>query len=357
LGDELGDLSDDFNADFSEAAASEGGSTDDLFAESDSLLMDGTEEKSIEPPEAALDSLELDSGDLLDPDLAGELSADFSAMEVESSDDLELASFSDPEDSNADIDETDFSFEGDDKAPSPSLSSDDDLLGLDDTPMDMLSGEDISSPLDDPGEPVFESVAAATEALLDDEGMESLDSLDDAESGEEEQSSESESTPQNLSMNMNKMFFHVSMASETKTAIGAIASDLKAIGFSTGMVIGGTANSQFRPECGWQDLQNANQPSTTAAALQDKGISAALSRLASAWTPLDDAVRGGDLKVFASLQRDNKKLYGIKFSDSSAKRDTVIVTAMASEICENKDLMQMAADLFKQVAAKGKGAA
>jgi hypothetical protein len=30
---------------------------------------------------------------------------------------------------------------------------------------------------------------------------------------------------------------------------------------------------------------------------------------------------------------------------------------MASEICENKDLMQMAADLFKQVAAKNKGAA
>ena len=54
---------------------------------------------------------------------------------------------------------------------------------------------------------------------------------------------------------------------------------------------------------------------------------------------------------------DNKRLYGIKFSDSNAKRDTVIVTAMASEICENKDLMQMAADLFKQVAAKNKGAA
>ena len=377
LADDFGDLSDDLNADFSSSIAPQDGSTDDLFAESDGLLLDGNDTPKTKQTEGGLDSLDLDSGNLLEPDFDSELSADFNALSVDSSDDLDLDSLSETKDAKADqgaIDETDFSFDGEDsKATTPSLqAADDELLTLDESSIDMLSDDDVGSLLDEQPEPVFESVAAATDALLANDGLEAIDDLEGMESSEslddlesmvisepvhDKKSSVIEPTAQSLSININKMFFHVSMASETKTAIGAIASDLKASGFSTGMVIGGTANSQFRPECGWQDSQSGNQPSTTAAALQDKGIAAALGRLPSAWTPLDDAVRGGDLKVFASLQRQNKKLYGIKFSDSSAKRDTVIVTAMAIEICENKDLMQMAADLFKQVASKSKGAA
>jgi hypothetical protein len=365
LGDDFGDLSDDLNADFSTSIAPQDGSADELFAESDGLLLGGDDSQKTKNPEDGLESAELDSGDLLEPDLDSELSADFNAMSVDSSDDLDLDSFSETKELGANlgaIDETDLSFDGEDsKATTPSIhAAEDDLLSLDESSIDMLSDDEVGNLLEDQAEPEFASVAAATDALLADDGLEAIDDLEGMESSEsvhDKISSEIVPTAQSLSININKMFFHVSMASETKTAIGAIASELKASGFSTGMVIGGTANSQFRPECGWQDSQTGNQPSTTAAALQDKGIAAALGRLPAAWTPLDDAVRGGDLKVFASLQRQNKKLYGIKFSDNSAKRDTVIVTAMAIEICENKELMQMAADLFKQVAAKNKGAA
>ena len=341
------ELSADLNADFSSAAFNTEGSADDLFAESDSLLLDESTGSIDDFSSTSTDLFEsVDSDSITAPDLDGELTADFSAMSVDESEDLDIEGFGDAKDNSAmltEADETDFSFDSvDEKAIA---SSDDDILSLDtDANLDMLSEDDAGSLLEETPESSFESVSAATHALL-------------ANSAEDEENTDVDTSTQSLSMNINKMFFQVSMATETKSAIGAIASDLKATGFSTGMVIGGSASSQFRPECGWLDSQGGNQQATTAVALQEKGITAALGRLPSAWTPLDDAVRGGDLKVFASLQRANKKLYGIKFSDGTSKNDTVIVTAMASEISDNESLMQMAADLFKQVAAKNKGAA
>jgi hypothetical protein len=348
------DLADDLNADFSDSGDSGAGSADDLFAESDNLMLDDNDNevfKSTSKKNVVNDrGSSIAAESTFDTDLDEELSADFSSMTVESSGDLDLDTdtMTAAQDSTEFLsaDESEFSFDSDEDTPSfSSDSSAQETKGLpDDSKLELISSDDSESLFDESNASSFESEAAATEDVLDDSQTKKVGKT-------------LAETPQNLSMNINRMFFQVSMATETKTAIGAIASDLKASGFSTGMVIGGTANSQFRPECGWLDSQTGNQQSTTAAALQDKGIAAALGRLQSAWTPLDDAVRSGDLKVFASLQRDNKKLYGIKFSDGKAKKDTVVVTTMATEISENEGLMQMAADLFKQIAAKNKGAA
>lgn len=404
LGDDLGDdLSVDLSDDFSDANSSDSGGDitgdlnadldvdlggDDIFALEADGIMDDLQEapKSVAtkaPAKAAAplpDDFDLGGDDLsaFDPDLedgeldfGSDLEADLGAstpgasLEADLGSDLgseitdDLSTEASDELESEIIGEADTDLElgvdlGADLTADVPQGTDDTML--DDTTDDGLTFDESGElTFDESGDLTFDEPALAQAALAQDLDVAAVSGLEDMNNAMPDITVSE--APEQISTAINKMLFAVTMSLQTKEAVSQIAPDLKAAGFSAGMVIGGDTKGGFYAECGWMETGGDQPAALSADAFKAKGIAAALGRLGSTWTALDDSVRQGDLKVFATLQRENRKLFGIRFQNPSNGSDTVIVTAMTDDISRNQGLMDMAADLFRQVARKDKAAA